>query len=88
MTYRDWRENTFVFKFKDAIGYQSFSPENRDLDRGTVEEGDPLAVVACRAAGEEVSTSFRVYSFVAAWDDQQILRIVATGVDHERATKP
>lgn len=62
------------------IGYQWFSPENRALSHATVKSDDPFISLAVANADEEMSTSFKAYSFVAAWDGAVILQVVATAV--------
>lgn len=80
ITYRDWQEKSSALIFEGVIGYQWFSPENRPLSHATVKSDDLFIRLAVTNADEEMSTRFKSYSFVAAWDDAIILQVVATAV--------
>lgn len=78
--YRDWQEKEQHLVFVNVAGYQSFSPEGKALSHATVETEDALLSLACEMAEEASPDGFKVYSFVSAWNDAKILRIVAKDV--------
>ncbi|MGH8036111.1 MAG: hypothetical protein ACREPD_00065 [Stenotrophomonas sp.] len=78
--YVDWREVEQGLTFRDLAGYQSFSPEGKDLSHGNRVEMDPFIAFACQAAEEEEVEGFRAYSFIAACSGAVILKIVAKDV--------
>jgi hypothetical protein len=80
--YKDWKEIRRTIIFEDAVGYQCFCPEGQALSHGTVEQEDPFLDLAARVTEEDVSP-LRVFSFVSAWSDAKILRVVATGALQE-----
>jgi hypothetical protein len=80
VSYRDWQEKEHLLEFEVVAGYQWFSPEGKVLSHGTVDVEDPLVDLACRAAEEDSTDGFRVFSFVSAWNDLKILRVVAKKV--------
>ena len=81
VAYKDWREKEFVLVFKHVAGYQWFSPEGGVLSHGTVDLEDPFLSLACEMADESGIEGFKVFSFVSAWNDAKVLRIVAKGVE-------
>ena len=78
--FRDWQEKEHQLVFEEVAGYQWFSAEGRALSHGTVEEQDPFLTLACEMADEDSTAGFKVYSFVSAWNDEKILRVVAKAV--------
>jgi len=78
--YSDWREKERELVFEGVAGYQWFSPEGKALSHGTIEINDPLLSLACEVAEESSTGGFRVYSFVSAWNDAKLLRVVAAAV--------
>jgi hypothetical protein len=85
VTWRDYQEQVFALRFEDAIGYQAFGPVYEDLSHSTVETDDPLITLASQTT-EESPEGFQVYSFVSAWTDTKVLRIIARGVTVEAAS--
>jgi len=81
VSYKDWREDDHLLVFKRVVGYQWFSPEGRALSHGTVEVDDDFLRLACDMAEEGTTDGLKVFSFVAAWDDLIVLRIVAADVE-------
>ena len=80
VSYKDWREQERILVFTHVAGYQWFSPEGRALSHGTVETEDPFLSLACEMADEGLIDGFRVFSFVSAWNDAKVLRVVAKEV--------
>ena len=77
VAYRDWQESECCLIFKHVAGYQWFSPEWRALSHGLVELDDPFLTLACEMADEDEISGFKVFSFVSAWDEAKVLRVVA-----------
>ncbi|MFZ5875151.1 MAG: hypothetical protein ACOYXU_01965 [Nitrospirota bacterium] len=78
--YKDWCEQDLVLIFKHVAGYQWFSPQGKALSHGTVELEDPFLSLACEMADEDGVGGFKVFSFVSAWSDAKMLRVVAKEV--------
>ena len=79
--YLDWQERTINLVFKNAISCYLFSPHGKPLLRGTVESSGDYLNECCRLAEEDDFSRFRVFNFVDAWNDNQIVRIVAEWVE-------
>nr|WP_279158770.1 hypothetical protein [Pseudomonas corrugata] len=80
VTYVDWQDRIYRLRFGTVAGYQAFCPERRELSHGTLDLEDPLIDVACKMAEESSTQGFKVYSFVSAWAEASILRVVAQEV--------
>ena len=80
VAYRDWQEKTCLLEFSGVVGYQSFSPEGRQLSHGLVEMDEPLIAFSCLTAEEDCLDGFKVFSFVEAWQGAKVLRLVAKRV--------
>ncbi|CAH0351044.1 hypothetical protein [Aquabacterium sp. CECT 9606] len=80
VNYKNWKEESCTLVFSEVAGYQWFSPEGKSLSHGTIETDDPLLAHACEAAEEDSLIGFKIYSFVSAWSNSKILRIVAKDV--------
>ena len=80
VNYRNWQGKANQIVFEEVAGYQSFSVEGKALSHGTVENEDPFLSLACEMAEEDSASGFKVYSFVSAWNDAKILRVVAKRV--------
>ncbi|MGO4501420.1 MULTISPECIES: hypothetical protein [unclassified Dyella] len=80
VAYLNWREQESELVFRQVAGYQWFSPEGKALSHGTIEIEDPFLSLACDMADEDSVEGFKVFSFVSAWNDAKMLRIVAKEV--------
>lgn len=80
IVYRDWQEQEHRLFFRSVVGFESFSAEGRALSHAAIDDHDPLLAKACALAEEDPTNGFHVYSFVSAWKDTKILRIVAKEV--------
>lgn len=78
--YQDWQEQRHKIIFKDTLGYEAHNPEGMSLSHGVALDNDPLIDTACKAAGDIEPQAFRVFSFVSAWTNIGILRVVAKEV--------
>jgi hypothetical protein len=74
--YRDWKEQQHTLIFECVAGYQWFSPEGKALSHGTIETRDPLIDLACEMADEDNVEGFKIFSFVSAWNEAKLLRVV------------
>ncbi len=81
VSYRDWQEKEQKLEFSNVAGYQWLSPEGKALSHGVVATDDPFLTLACEEADEDSTEGFKVYSFIAVWNDSKILRVVAKEVD-------
>lgn len=81
VVYKDWQEQERELLFEEVAGYQWFSPEGKSLSHGVVEHEDAFLNLACEIAEEDSAAGFKVYSFVSAWNETKILRVVAKNVD-------
>src|ERR1700740_2182273 len=75
--FKNWQEKKFQFEFEDVIGYQCFNPEGQSLSHGTTKENGTFLSMAFKSSGESAINGYKVYSFVSAWDDAEILSVVA-----------
>ncbi|MBW8829405.1 MAG: hypothetical protein JF606_08250 [Burkholderiales bacterium] len=75
--YDDWKEVSQKIVFQEAISYQSFSPENIALSHGCVRVKDPFIAHSCRVCEEKDNEAFKIFAFVSAWNNEEILVIVA-----------
>ncbi|MEM4725229.1 MAG: hypothetical protein QXP01_09475 [Candidatus Hadarchaeum sp.] len=73
---RGWQGDKVLIEFTDVIGIEGF--EITDVDLGRVHESttDPLIEKSCSFAGE-LRDGFNCYSFLSAWNDQPLLKVVA-----------
>jgi hypothetical protein len=77
--YLDWQKCAKKLIFREAVGYESFSPERVSLSHGRMSDDDPLIARACGVAEEDEANDFVVFSFVSAWSGADVLRIAAKG---------
>lgn len=77
--YKDWQETERQVVFNQVAGYQWCSPEGRSLSHGQTKSEDQFISFACEMADEDTNEGFRLYSFVSAWNDAEVLRVVAKG---------
>lgn len=80
VAYRDWQEKRCLLEFSGVVGYQSFSPEGRQLSHGMVETDGPFVAFSCLTAEEDCLDGFKVFSFVEARQGAKVLRLVAKRV--------
>lgn len=80
VTYRDWKEIGHQLRFINVAGYQWFSPEGKSLSHGAVASDDPFIRQACLAADEDGPAGFFAFSFISAWSESPVLKIVAKDV--------
>jgi hypothetical protein len=66
-----------TLEFLEVAGYQWFSPEGKALSHGTVNEIDPFIATAWDISEDDSTEGFKVYSFVAVWNDAKIPKVVA-----------
>lgn len=83
--YQDWAEKPFILRFADVVGYHWFNPERRALSHATESTDAPLIAQACTSADEDEVGNFKLFSFISAWNELCVLRIIASGVSRESA---
>lgn len=81
--YLDWRGSSHTLVFKNAISCFSASPHGRALSHGLAQKGGAYVQECCLAAGEDAFEKFTEFSFTEAWEDQEIIKIVAEEVCEE-----
>jgi hypothetical protein len=81
--YKSWDEKCRSIIFEDLVGYQWFSPEGQDLSHGTIDLEDTFLKLACQMANVGNAEEYKIFSFVSAWNDAKILRVVAVNAKQE-----
>lgn len=83
VVYLDWQDQKHTLVFVNAISCCMFSPYGRALSHGEVETNADYVRECCNVADENFSEQFFAFSFVDAWTESKILRIVAEAVIEE-----
>ncbi|WP_175016774.1 hypothetical protein [Massilia sp. YMA4] len=78
--YLDWQGFSRTLVFKNAISCFFASPHGRALSHGRTQKGGAYVQECCKAAGEDEFDRFNEFSFTEAWEDQEIVKIVAEEV--------
>ncbi|MDP6445475.1 MAG: hypothetical protein QGG36_10525 [Pirellulaceae bacterium] len=80
VTFRDWQEQQWEISFENFIGVENFNVEGEELD-GVVEETASDFIVRSRILAKEPDAPMKCYTFRSPWNDEPLLRIVATGCE-------
>ena len=80
VTFRDWQEQQWEISFENVIGVESFNVEGEELD-GIVEEADSDFIDRSRKLAKEPDALMTCYSFRSPWNEESLMRIVATGCE-------
>lgn len=75
--YKDWQAKIWRLTFVYVIGLIAFSPEGEPLSHGLEECRNDTIEQSCKISGEEVTSDFKMFSFISAWSSEKILSIVA-----------
>ena len=78
--YLDWAEALNKIRFEDVIGFECFSPHRRSLSHLVVEGGADFIAKAVAVSESDSSQVYSAYSFICAWTDLPVLRVVAANI--------
>jgi len=75
--YLDWQDRKHILAFQNAISCCTSSPHGRSLSHGEVEKLVSNVQEFLAIAEHDAVETFSVFSFVEAWDNDKIVKIVA-----------
>lgn len=73
----------FEITFHTVLGVTALSPENVDLSHLAESMESQFLFDVCEAA-EEPADGFKEFSFISAWDEKPILKVIAIDVSAPR----
>lgn len=80
VVFKDWQEKRWEISFENVIGVESFNVEGEELD-GVFEETKSDFIDRSRKLAKEPDAPMKCYAFRSAWNDEPLLRIVATSCE-------
>ncbi len=80
----DWQGNAVTVRFQNAELFVARSPENEDLSHVMMTDTIPAHI----AHDLDNSESHTLVDFISAWDDRELIRVVASNVVVDITHKP
>ncbi len=74
--FQDWQKKKWTIEFVNVIGYEAYSAEGEELDSIEIESNNSFIDKSIEITEEE-GPFWKCYSFISAWTEKTILRIVA-----------